>query len=417
MSQPNTLADWLDYLATLHPAGIALGLDRVGAVRERLGLETPFVVINVGGTNGKGSTCAMLEAILHAAGYRVGCYTSPHLLRYNERVRVAQTEVSDAELCTAFARVEAARGETALTYFEVGTLAAVDIFVRAEVEVAILEIGLGGRLDAVNIFEPDCAILTSIDIDHTDYLGTTRELIGFEKAHIFRNEIAAVCGDPDPPQSVLTHVQQIGADLLRIGREFGFTAHASQWDFFCRDRRRSALPFPALRGAYQLLNAATALAALESLAQRLPLSQQAVRTGLTQVKLAGRFEVLPGRPMVILDVAHNAQAAEALAKNLAHLPPARTLAVFAMLRDKEIQAVVDAVSPMVDEWHVASLSGPRGATADALQALLPPHRATTYTDVAQAWRGACDKVREDDRIVVFGSFFTVAGVMAAISAG
>lgn len=413
MSQPNTLPDWLAYLETLHPATIALGLERVAAVRERLGLKTPFAIITVAGTNGKGSTCAMLEAILHAAGYRVGCYTSPHLLRYNERVRIGQAEVSDAALCAAFARIESARGTTALTYFEMGTLAAVDLFVHAQIDIAILEIGLGGRLDAVNIFDPDCAVLTSVAIDHTDYLGNTREAIGREKAHVFRPGVAAICADPDPPQSVLDYAAKIDANLLRIGRDFGFAVHPGQWDFHFGERRRNGLPFPAMRGAYQLGNAAAALAALETLAQRFPVAQQDIRTGLTQVRLPGRFQSLPGRPVVILDVAHNAQAAAALAKNLSALPPARTLAVFAMLRDKEIKAVIDMLDPMIDAWHIASLDTARAARASEIQAFIAPHKVMTYANVAQAWRGAHDKATENDRIIVFGSFFTVAGVMAA----
>lgn len=416
MDQPHTLADWLTYLETLHPATIALGLERVSAVRERLGLATPFVVINVGGTNGKGSTCAMLEAILHAAGYRVGCYTSPHLVRYNERVRVAREEVSDAQLCAAFARVENMRGNIELTYFEMGTLAAVALFADAKVDVAILEIGLGGRLDAVNIFDPDCAILTGVDIDHTDYLGATRDSIGFEKAHIFRSGIAAICAEPDPPQSVIAHAQMIGADFLQIGRDFGFSVQGAQWDFFFCDRRRSGLPLPALRGVYQLGNAAAAVAALESLSRRLPITQQDVRGGLTQVRLPARFQALPGRPAIILDVAHNAQAARALANNLRALPPARTLAVFAILKDKEVKNVIDAIDPMIDEWHVAAAPSPRSAAPEELAALIPAEKCTTHPDITAAWDAACEKARENDRIVVFGSFFTVAGVMAAKSA-
>lgn len=414
MSQPNTLATWLSYLETLHPSAIALGLERVEAVRRRLQLSTPFVVINVGGTNGKGSTCAMLESILDAAGYRVGCYTSPHLLRYNERVRVGRDEAGDDELCAAFSRIEAARGDTPLTYFEMGTLAAVEIFARAKVDVAILEIGLGGRLDAVNIFDPDCAILSSVDIDHTEYLGKTRDRIGFEKAHIFRPGKPAVCAISDPPQSVLTHAGEIGAELLLSGRDFDVASHASHWDFSFRERRRHGLPFPALRGAYQVRNAAAALVALETLAARLPVSQQHVRNGLSQVRLPGRFQTLPGRPVTILDVAHNREAAATLAANLSALPPARTHAVFAMLKDKEISAVIKAVAHQIDAWYVADLPGPRGASAAELQALLPAGSAATHASVQQAWRHAYDKAAENDRIVVFGSFLTVAGVMAAI---
>lgn len=414
MTQPKTLAAWLSYLETLHPSAIALGLERVDAVRRRMQLSTPFIVVIVGGTNGKGSTCAMMEAILHAAGYRVGCYISPHLLRYNERVRIGCEETSDAELCAAFTRIEAARKDTPLTYFEMGTLAAVDTFARAKVDVAILEIGLGGRLDAVNIFDPDCAVLTSVDIDHTDYLGKTRDQIGFEKAHIFRTGKPAVCALSDPPQSVLTHADKIGAELLLSGRDFDVAAHASHWDFSFRERRRHGLPFPALRGAYQVRNAAAALVALETLVARLPVSRQDVRNGLTRVRLLGRFQTLPGRPVTILDVAHNREAAATLATNLGALPPARTHAVFAMLKDKEISAVIEAVAQQIDAWYVADLPGPRGASSSELQALLPAGSAAAHASVQQAWQHACNKAAENDRIVVFGSFLTVAGVMAAM---
>src|ERR1019366_9082720 len=313
---PNTLADWLIYLESLHPKTIALGLERVAQVKQRLNLQPDFPVIVVGGTNGKGSVCAMLESILHAAGYRVGCYTSPHLLHYNERVRIAKKQVSDVELCKSFEKIEQVRGaafsgtsEVPLTYFEFGTLAAMQCFIEHKVDVAILEVGLGGRLDAVNAFDNDCAVIASVDIDHTDYLGDTREQIAFEKAGIFRSGKVAICADADVPLAMAEHAERIGAQLWRIGSEFSFTPHQGQWDYRSKLGTRSALPYPALRGAFQLNNASAALAALDVLKERLPVSMEAVRRGLGEVQLAGRFHFVPGKPTLILDVAHNPHAA------------------------------------------------------------------------------------------------------------
>lgn len=420
-----TLADWLAYLETLHPKAIELGLERVAQVSKRLNLQPCFPIIVVGGTNGKGSVCAMLESILHAAGYRVGCYTSPHLLHYNERVRIAKQPVSDAQLCKSFEKIEQARcadfpGAAAvlLTYFEFGTLAAMELFIAAEVEVAILEVGLGGRLDAVNIFDNDCAVIASVDIDHTDYLGDTREQIAQEKAGIFRNGRVAICADPDVPQAIRSHALKVGAELWCIGNEFSFTPHQGQWDFRGKFGTRSALPYPALRGTYQLHNASAALAALEVLSERLPVSMEAVRRGLGEVQLAGRFQFLPGRPMKILDVAHNPHAARALAQNLAALPACpHTYAVFSMLADKDIAGVVAALDVHIDTWLVAGIDTPRGATTAQLERVLELCRVRgaikTCKNITAALRYACDGAGENDRIIAFGSFYTVAEVMAS----
>ncbi|MBI1886920.1 MAG: bifunctional tetrahydrofolate synthase/dihydrofolate synthase [Nitrosomonadales bacterium] len=415
---PNTLADWLIYLETLHPKTIALGLERVAQVKQRLKLDLDFPIITVGGTNGKGSVCAMLESILHAAGYRVGCYTSPHLLRYNERVRIAKQQASDAELCASFGKIEQARGDTALTYFEFGTLAAMQCFIEHQVDVAILEVGLGGRLDAVNVFDSDCAVLTSMDIDHTDYLGETREQIAFEKAGIFRSGKVAICADADVPQAVRKHALQIGAELWCIGSEFGFRQQKGQWDYFGKPGTRNALPYPALCGAFQLHNASAVLAALDALRDKLPVSMAAVRRGLVEVQLAGRFQFVPGRPTLILDVAHNPHAARALAQNLAGLPPCpHTFAVFAMLRDKDMAGVAAALDPHIDTWLVAGIAAPRGATAEELAQALQQRGVRgaiqTYSDVTEALRYACNVAGENDRIAAFGSFYTVAEAMAA----
>jgi dihydrofolate synthase/folylpolyglutamate synthase len=413
--QSRTLQQWLEHIERLHPQAIALGLDRVHAVRRALGLEPTFPIITVGGTNGKGSVCAMLESVLHCAGYRVGCYTSPHLLRYNERVRIARAEAPDGELTRAFAAVEAARGETQLTYFEFGTLAAVWLFAARRVEIAVLEVGLGGRLDAVNAFDADCAVVCTVDIDHVDFLGGDREAIGREKAGIFRSGRPAVCADAAPPGSLMRHATDIGAHLLTIGRDFGATPQGKQWQYWGPAGKRNALPFPALRGSGQLANAAAAITALECLRERAPVAVNDVRAGLLQAENPGRFQVLPGRPVVILDVAHNPQAARALAASLAAMGEGgRTFAVFAMLKDKDISGVIGALKPHVAHWYFAGLGGARGASAaqvaQALEAASVPG-ATACDDVAAAYTQACDIAAENDRIVVFGSFFTVAAVM------
>lgn len=412
---PNTLADWLTHLESLHPKTIALGLERVAQVKQRLNLQPDFPLIIVGGTNGKGSVCAMLESILHAAGYRVGCYTSPHLLAYNERVRVARRQVSDAELCASFEQIEQVRGDIALTYFEFGTLAAMQCFIEHKVDVAILEVGLGGRLDAVNVFDADVAVVTSVDIDHVDYLGDTREQIAFEKAGIFRPGRVAICADSDVPQALRKHAQEIGAELWCIGQDFGFTSHAGQWDYRGKVASRSALPHPALRGAFQLSNASAALAALDVLKDSLPVSMEAVRRGLSEVQLVGRFQFVPGRPQLILDVAHNPHAARSLAQNLAGLPPARTYAVFAMLKDKDMAGVVRALDAQVDVWLVAGIDAPRGASAAELAQVLQniPVRGEVNAcpSIAGALQEASNRAGENDRIAAFGSFYTVAEVM------
>ncbi|HEY7760981.1 MAG TPA: bifunctional tetrahydrofolate synthase/dihydrofolate synthase [Burkholderiales bacterium] len=417
---PNAdLTAWLAYLERLHPRGVELGLDRVSAVRERLALNLPFPVVTVGGTNGKGSTCALLERMLGCAGYRVGLYTSPHLLRYNERVRIAGAQAADTALTAAFERIEAARGEISLTYFEFGTLAAALLFRDAALDVAVLEVGLGGRLDAVNAFDSDCAVITSIGLDHMDYLGPTREDIGREKAGIFRGGRPAVVAEPDPPGSLIGHARAIGAQLYLVDRDFGATGGAGQWSYWSWLGRRSGLPRPALRGACQLGNAAAALAALDCLRERLPVDMGAVRRGLVEVELPGRFQVLPGRPTIVLDVAHNPHAAQRLGENLDALrrdAGGRTLAVFGMLKDKDIAGVAAALGGRVDSWWIAGLPGERGADGERVRAALAAAGLTApaeiCADAATAFRRAREAARPDDRIVVFGSFLTVSAVLA-----
>jgi dihydrofolate synthase/folylpolyglutamate synthase len=399
-----SLREWLAFIERQHPASIALGLERVADVFTRLKVEMPFPVVTVGGTNGKGSTCAMLEAVLRAAGYRTALYSSPHLVRYNERVRIAGVEAGDAELAEAFAAVEASRKATPLTYFEFGTLAALWLFSRATIDAVILEVGLGGRLDAVNVVDPDCAVLTSVAIDHVDYLGADREAIGREKAGIFRRGRPAVVADPDPPQSVL----QAPGQLLLINRDFGYAEQERQWSYWGPGGRRGGLEYPALRGRVQLRNAAAALCALETLRDRLPLAMQEVRRGLAEVSLPGRFQVLPGRPQIILDVAHNVEAARTLADNLAASAFApETIAVCGMLRDKDIAGVLREMAPRITRWHFASLPGQRGATAEILEGNLGDGNTRKFDSVSEAFAAAIESAGENDKIVVFGSFLTV----------
>ena len=408
-----SLADWLSYIEQQHPSAIAMGLERVAEVLGRMGTRLSCPVITVTGTNGKGSTCAMLEAILSAGGYRTALYTSPHLVRYSERVRISGREAEDADLCEGFEAVEKARADVPLTYFEYGTLAALWLFAREDVEVAVLEVGLGGRLDAVNVIDPDCAVLTSVGIDHIEYLGGSRESIGAEKAGIFRTARPAVIGDTDPPSTVKNSV----GEKLFFGKDFGFTSEPSQWSYWGPGGKRAGLAWPALRGKIQLRNASVALCALDTLRERLPLAMQDIRRGLAEVTLPGRFQVLPGRPQVILDVAHNPEAAKTLAANLADSGyAAETVAVCGMLRDKDIPGVLSALAPRITRWHVASLSGPRAASARELAEHLGAvgNRAPValFDSPAEAFSSARSSISQDDKIVVFGSFLTVGDVMA-----
>lgn len=409
--QPATLHDWLVYQEKLHPLAIELGLDRVRAVASRMGLGRPasFVYI-VAGTNGKGSTVAFLEAIFRAAGYRVGTYTSPHISRYNERIHLDGEEASDEELVRSFQRIEAARGEVSLTYFEYGTLAALDLMQEAELDVAILEVGMGGRLDAVNIVDADVAIVTNIGLDHRQFLGEDRESIGAEKAGIYRSARPAVCGDRDPPGSLL---RPDGEAFFRIGQEFDFTQENGVWHWRCVLGERFGLPVPHMRGAYQLTNAATALMGVVLAQAVLPVSQAHLRRGLREAFVPGRFEIVPTLVPTILDVAHNPDGARALAQTLRAQPcVGRTFAIFGVMSDKDINAMIAALSSEVDEWHVCDLPVDRAArgqdvlaAVNAVEPSVPVHYHRTVADADASVR-ACAEAR--DRIVVFGSFYTVA---------
>ena len=413
-----TLQDWLAHCEQLHPQAIDMGLDRVKAVAERLALHFEGPVITVAGTNGKGSTCAMLEAILLEAGYRTGVYTSPHLVHFEERCRIHGESASAEALAQAFAQVEAVRGEVSLTYFEFSTLTILSLMAQSNLDVVILEVGLGGRLDAVNIIDPDCAVITSIDIDHTQLLGNDREQIGLEKAGIMRAGRPVVVSDPVPPDSLIAHAQAVGADLWRLGQDFNFSGDKQQWAWAGRGRRYSGLAYPALRGANQLVNASGVLAALEVLRPRIPVTAQAVRNGLALVELPGRFQIVPGEPVLVLDVAHNPHSVAALALNLDAMGfYPTTHAVFGAMADKDLQAMLERLGPFMDRWYFTDLPLPRAATAAQLQqqwqSLNRRADATSSTHASPeaALQAAIAAAGGADRIVVFGSFYTVGGVL------
>ena len=424
MPLPTTLAGWLAHCERLHPKTIDLTLARMQVLRERLGLAFMVPLVVVAGTNGKGSTCAMLEAIALQAGYRVGLHTSPHLVHFEERCRIDGRAVDAAALLPHFEAVERARGDAALTFFEFTLLAIVRLLMAERLDLVVLEVGLGGRFDAVNAFDADCAVITSIDIDHTDYLGSTREAIGFEKAGIMRSGRPVVVSDPLPPQSVLDHAAAVGADLWLSGRDFSFSGDRQQWNWVGRELRYNAMAYPALRGANQLLNAAGVLAALEALREGLPVTAQAVRGGLARVELAGRFQIVPGQPTLVLDVAHNPHAVATLVQNLDQMGfHPRTHAVFGAMRDKDLAAMLCRIGPLVDGWHFTDLPTPRAASARALQELHAelarrgqcrgpgPASTACHPTPSLALRAALEVADPADRILVFGSFFTVGGVL------
>jgi dihydrofolate synthase/folylpolyglutamate synthase len=413
------LDDWLAHCERLHPKTIELTLDRVAGVKARLGIAFAAPTIVVAGTNGKGSTCAMLESIALAAGYRVGLYSKPHLVHFEERCRVGGRSVDAAALLPHFEAVEQARGDISLTYFEFTLLAITSLFAATPLDLVILEVGLGGRLDAVNAFDGDCAVITSIDVDHVEYLGTDRESIGREKAGIMRAGKPVIVSDPVPPRSVVDEAARIGADLWLAGRDFRHGGDRQQWNWSGRATRLSGLGYPALRGANQLLNASGVLAAFEALRERLPISAQAIRTGLATVELPGRFQVVPGEPTIVLDVAHNPHAVAALALNLDQMGffP-RTHAVFGAMRDKDIDAILARMAPLVDHWHFTDLPAARAASAAEIAARFhavdvkgSAATVATHASPSEALAAAMSGADPADRIVVFGSFYTVGGVL------
>ena len=415
-----SLSDWLRHIESQHSEQIVLTLDRVNAVRIALCQATSCPVIVIGGTNGKGSVCAMLESVLLSAGYRVGLYTSPHFLRYNERVRINGVPANDEALCNAFESVEGGRDDIPLTYFEFGTLAAWEVFSAASLDVIILEVGLGGRLDAVNIYDPDCAVVTTVDMDHMDFLGSDRQQIGFEKAGIFRSGKPAIFGDVDPPKSLIDYSVQIGADLKLLNRDFGFILQEQQWRYWGWRCKRSGLAHPALRGSVQLKNASIVLAVLDCFANSLPVAMQDVRRGLMAVELPGRFQLVPGRPAIILDVSHNPQAVAILAQNMSNMAfYPETWAVFGIMADKDIAGVIRAIKDRVTRWLVCTLKGNRAADAAKLAKLLREEGITDpiyeFISARDAFNYALSAANENDRILAFGSFLTVAEAMQVLA--
>ncbi len=426
-TKPHTLDGWLRHCEQLHPHNIDMGLDRVSEVARRMALRFDCPVITVAGTNGKGSTCAMLEAVALQAGFRTGVYTSPHLVHFEERCRIHGEIVNASDLIAHFEAVENARtqngDEISLTYFEFTTLAILRLMSHSQLDVAILEVGLGGRLDATNIIDTDCAIITSIDIDHTEYLGTDRESIGREKAGIMRANRPVIVSDPMAPQSVVDHAHAMGADLWRLGQDFNFSGDKQQWSWAGRGRRYAGLAYPSLRGANQLMNACGVLAAFEALRDRVPVTAQAVRNGLSMVELPGRFQIVPGQPTLVLDVAHNPHSVAALTANLdamGFFPT--THAVFGAMADKDLGSMLNKVAPLIDRWYFTNLATPRAETAavlqqkfNAVQMVAGSRRDVTSTlhgDPMQALNAAVAAADPADRIVVFGSFYTVGGVLA-----
>jgi dihydrofolate synthase/folylpolyglutamate synthase len=415
----SSLEQWLSWQKTLHPRKVDLGLDRVSAVLERLLPKPPrYRVITVGGTNGKGSTVAFLEAILRAGGYRIGTYTSPFLLRYNEQIRINGSEVEDAVLCEAFAQVDHAREDISLSCFEFGTLAALKIFYDTDIEIALLEVGLGGRLDAVNALDADVAVVTTIAIDHVDWLGPDRTSIGYEKAGIYRSGRPAICADPEPPQSLLEHARGIGADLLLYGKDYGYRREGESWSWWSGSTRLDFLPLPSLVGEHQLANAAAALMALHALTPALSLHPDTIRLGLLQARIAGRFQVFSvGAGEWILDIAHNLQGAQTLARCL-HARPAdgRTLAIFGILGDKDALGVIRALDDEVNHWYIVSLPGSRGVNAEHLaiqlrQAGIDDQAIHLCGAVETACQAAQKEAVAGDRIIVCGSSYTVSAVL------
>ncbi len=413
-----TLAQWLDWQSTLNPKTIDLGLDRIRRVWGLLGSPRPAVkVISVAGTNGKGSSVAMLEAILLEAGYRVGCFTSPHLQRYNERIRVNGREADDAAICAVFERIEQVRSEIPLTYFEFGTLAALLLFAQNDLDVAVLEVGLGGRLDAVNLIDADVAMITAIGLDHTDWLGDTLDQIGVEKAGIMRQGRPVVFGAPDMPESISKVAYATGARLLRAGRDFRFVQSGESWQWQGAASRRNALPIPAMRGAVQLQNAAAVLQVLECLADDQPVDQKAVRGGLLAARLRGRFEVHQRRCRWVLDVGHNPQAVAQLSSQLGDLfVPGKVHAVVGMLRDKAVHEVFATIAHRIDKWHLVDLSQEhRGASAVELRDSLPgstgPSEVEACAPLSDCLSKLDESLGEEDLVLVFGSFLTVGSVL------
>lgn len=414
MTRFDSLQAWLRWQESSHPLVIDLGLERAAQVFEALNpdyVKPP--TITVAGTNGKGSSVAYLEAIYTAQGYRVGSYTSPHILKYNERIKIDGKPVADDKICEAFARIESVRGNTSLSYFEFGTLAALDIFRRADVDVQLLEVGLGGRLDAVNIVDPDVALITSISIDHVEWLGGTREAIGQEKAGIFRAAIPAIIGDPDPPESLIQSAAEQHALLYCIGKNFDYKKQTTGWDWFSGDLQMLQLPEPGLKGEHQYRNASSVILAATKMAEKLPVTEASIKQGLENVRLAGRFQFIDGEIPVLLDVGHNPQAVKTLADYVAAVFPGKRIhAVFSMMKDKDIAGVLEIMNHVVYDWFFAPLANPRAATESVMREIFSQSSVGRvsfgFSGFTEAFSAAKNQSREGDLLLVFGSFFLVS---------
>jgi dihydrofolate synthase/folylpolyglutamate synthase len=410
----NSLKGWLDWQESLHPLAIDLGLERAARVYNALNpdcLKPP--TISVAGTNGKGSCIAYLEAIYRAQGYRVGAYSSPHILKYNERIKIDGKPVADELICEAFARIESVRGNISLSYFEFGTLAALDIFRRSGLDIQLLEVGLGGRLDAVNIIDPDVALISSIGIDHVDWLGATREAIGQEKAGIFRADTPAIIGDCDPPKSLLQSAIDKNARLYCIDKDFGYKRQTTTWDWFTGVRQISHIPEPGLKGEHQYRNASAVILAVQVLAKSLPVSDASIRTGLKNTRLLGRFQLINDKIPVLLDVGHNPEAVKTLVDYLNMTFPGKKIhAVFSMMKDKDIAGVLEIMNPVVYDWFFAPLANPRAATEALMREIFSQSPVTRvsfgFTGFAEAFNAAKNQSMENDLLLVFGSFFLVS---------
>jgi dihydrofolate synthase/folylpolyglutamate synthase len=414
----DSLQGWLTWQESLHPLTIDLGLERAAQVFQALnpdGVKPP--TITVAGTNGKGSCIAYLEAIYRAQGYRVGAYTSPHILKYNERIKIDGKPISDELICEAFSRIESVRGNISLSYFEFGTLAALDIFRRSNLDIQLLEVGLGGRLDAVNIVNPDAALITSICIDHVDWLGETREAIGREKAGIFRAVAPAIVGDPEPPASLMQVAADKQARLYCLGKDFGYKKQANGWDWFAGDRQLNQLPEPGLKGEHQFRNASSVILAIAEMTEILPVSEASIRQGLEKVQLAGRFQLINDEVPVLLDVGHNPQAVRTLADYVAEAFPGRRIhAVFSMMKDKDIAGVIEIMHPVVFDWFFAPLVNPRAATEPFMREIFAQSPVSNvffgFNGFSDAFTAAKNRSQEGDLLLVFGSFFLVSDCLA-----
>ena len=416
-----SLDEWLAWQTTLHAREIELGLDRIRTVADRLNLiKCPFKVITVAGTNGKGSTVAMLSTILHHAGYKVGTYTSPHIIHYNERIRIGLRCVNDKQLCSSFEKINEARGDISLSFFEFATLTALNIFHEEKIDIAVLEVGLGGRLDATNIIDCDLAFVTSIGLDHTEWLGDTRQLIGYEKSGIFRANTPAICGDPLPPDSIAETAKSLKANLFQLNIDFRYEVARSSWSFSCGDYQLNGLPLPNLSGAVQIQNAACVLMGLHSLSKDIPVTLEAIETGLREVTLEGRFQRIVKDCEIILDVAHNYESAKVLADNLMALPkPRNTIGVFAVLNDKDIMGIISLLKIHVDQWFISEVNSHRKMPVNQIEQALKEDSSdinvSKFDSIEDAYVQAQAIAHEGDRIIVFGSIFTVSEVLASES--